>query len=87
MNNNPFMRRFWVEEQVPIVRNAVVPSDHPDLDLIKKTYIKNGSGLGIDYAIKYSTKELCTLCNVMMETWDMCEDTDHCPHYDDTQRF
>jgi hypothetical protein len=46
-------KRFHKVSEVPIVSFAVVPADHPDLELIKKAYYAAGVGLGVDHSNFY----------------------------------
>lgn len=46
-------RRFDNPLEVPIVRLAIVASDHPDLGVIRQAYQRAGAGLAVNAGVKY----------------------------------
>lgn len=53
---NPYQKRFKNEQSIPVFRCGLVPHDHPDLDKIKQAYANKGSGIAVDYSLKFEEK-------------------------------
>lgn len=50
-------RRFATIDEVPIVRNPVVPHDHPDLTLIHQAYLNRGLSFGVDFGTSFNRRK------------------------------